>query len=69
MAGSLTSIALKNESEKKSSLFSFGCLGENLYAMLSKEKCQSSDSLLSTLRILDIRRNVELLVKIETHKF
>eukprot|EP00956_Cyclotella_meneghiniana_P020430 scaffold36167_cov68-Cyclotella_meneghiniana.AAC.4 len=62
MAGSLTSIALKNESEKKSSLFSFGCLGENLYAMLSKEKCQSSDSLLSTLRILDMRRKVELLV-------
>lgn len=62
MAGSLTSITLKNKSEKKSSLFSFGCVGENLYAMLSKEKCQPSGSLLSTLRILDIRRKVELLV-------
>lgn len=62
IAGPMSSIALTRESQKDISLFSFGCLGSNVYAALSKEKCPASRSVLSTLQIVDTRRKVELMV-------
>ena len=59
IACSASSIPLTEESEKDASLFSFGCLGQNVYAVLSK--VNASTSVRSTLRIVDTQRKVELL--------
>ncbi|KAL3787798.1 hypothetical protein ACHAWO_004585 [Cyclotella atomus] len=61
IASSVTSIAVTKESEKDTSLFSFGCLGQNVYAVLSKTV--TTDCLRSTLRVIDVRRKVELLAQ------
>ena len=62
MTGTLSSVTLAPESKKNTTLFSFGYLGQNMYALLAKEDVgDTSDSLISTLRIIDTRRKVELL--------
>jgi hypothetical protein len=61
IVNSTSSLPMLGESKEKTTLFSFGCLGQNLYAILSKESTSSPESSLLALRVVDVRRKVKLL--------
>ncbi|KAL3787853.1 hypothetical protein HJC23_000395 [Cyclotella cryptica] len=61
IVNSLSSLPLSRGPEGKGTLFSFGSLGQNMYAILLKEESKTPDRVLKfTLRVVDVRRKIEL---------